>query len=87
MPHSNRPAMPQVIAVDDQFGTHRLPRMPAGIRCGTGAMRRCLMYRVTRGQVCGGFEVRRGVVVACAPILRVGLASWWRLAAEATSDS
>jgi hypothetical protein len=24
MPHSNRSAMPQVTAVDDQFGTHRM---------------------------------------------------------------
>ena len=44
------------------------------------------LYRVSRGQVCGGFEVRRGVVVECAPILRAGLASWWRLAADETSD-
>lgn len=26
------------------------------------------LYRVEHGAVCGGFEVRRGVVVACAPI-------------------
>jgi hypothetical protein len=39
------------------------------------------LYKVTHGQVCGGFEVRRGVVVACAPILRRQLARWWNLAA------
>jgi hypothetical protein len=44
------------------------------------------LYRVARGQVCGGFEVRRGVVVACAPILRAGLASWWQQAMDPTSD-
>jgi hypothetical protein len=44
------------------------------------------LYRVTRGQVCGGFEVRRGVVVACAPILRAGLVSWWQLAMDPASD-
>jgi hypothetical protein len=36
------------------------------------------MYRVIHGQVCAGFEVRRGVVVACAPVLRARLAEWWR---------
>jgi hypothetical protein len=45
------------------------------------------LYRVTRGQVCGGFEVRSGVVVVCAPVLRAGLASWWRMALDPTRDS
>lgn len=36
------------------------------------------LYRVTHGQVCAGFEVRRGVVVDCAPILRQRLTYWWR---------
>lgn len=40
------------------------------------------MYRVTQGQVCAGFEVRRGVVVACAPVLRNRLVEYWRLAHE-----
>ena len=44
------------------------------------------LYRVTHGQVCAGFEVHRGVVVACAPILRAGLATWWRLAVDEASD-
>lgn len=44
------------------------------------------LYRVTEGQVCAGFAIRRGVVVECAPILRAGLAKWWRLAADETSD-
>ncbi|HEX5145345.1 MAG TPA: SLOG family protein [Mycobacterium sp.] len=44
------------------------------------------LYRVTRGTLCAGFEVRRGVVVACAPVLRRGLASWWRLAMGPASD-
>lgn len=44
------------------------------------------LYRVTSGPVCAGFEVDRGVVVACAPILRAGLASWWQLAVDPTSD-
>jgi len=44
------------------------------------------LYRVTHGQVCAGFEARRGLVVACAPILRAGLATWWRLAADEASD-
>ncbi|MDQ3762166.1 MAG: DUF2493 domain-containing protein [Actinomycetota bacterium] len=44
------------------------------------------LYQVTRGTLCAGFEVRRGVVVACAPILRAGLATWWRLATEPASD-
>ena len=39
------------------------------------------LYRVTHGQVCAGFAVCRGVVVACAPILRRQLARWWDLAA------
>jgi hypothetical protein len=39
------------------------------------------LYRVTRGQICAGFEVRRGVVVACAPIRRQHLTRWWDLAA------
>jgi len=39
------------------------------------------LYRVTHGQMCGGFEVHRGVVVACAPILRRQLTRWWALAA------
>lgn len=45
------------------------------------------LYRVTRGTLCAGFEVRRGVVVACAPILRTGLAKWWRLAADPASNT
>jgi len=44
------------------------------------------LYRVTHGQVCAGFAVCRGVVVACAPILRAGLAQWWCLAADGASD-
>ena len=40
------------------------------------------LYRVTAGQVCAGFEVHRGVVVECAPILRRELARWWDLAAS-----
>jgi len=43
------------------------------------------LYQVTHGQVCAGFEVHRGVVVACAPVLRANLATWWRLAADPTS--
>ena len=44
------------------------------------------LYQVTHGQVCAGFIVHRGVVPLCAPILRAGLASWWRLAAEEVRD-
>jgi hypothetical protein len=43
------------------------------------------LYRMSHGQVCAGFEVRRGVVVACAPSLRAGLAKWWRLATDPAS--
>jgi len=43
------------------------------------------LYRVTRDGLCAGFEVRRGVVVACAPILRRQLARWWDLAAAGDS--
>ncbi|MGH3606353.1 MAG: SLOG family protein [Pseudonocardiaceae bacterium] len=39
------------------------------------------LYRVTHGKLCAGFEVRRGVVVECAPILRRQLVRWWDLAA------
>lgn len=45
------------------------------------------LYRVTHGQVCGGLEVHRGLVAHCAPILRAGLATWWRLAADEASDA
>ena len=44
------------------------------------------LYRVTRGTLCAGFEVRRGVAVECAPILRAELASWWHLAGDPASD-
>ena len=44
------------------------------------------LYRVTEGTLCAGFEVRRGVVVECAPILRASLATWWRLAGDPASD-
>lgn len=44
------------------------------------------LYRVTRPTLCAGFEVRRGVVVHCAPILRADLASWWQRAADPASD-
>lgn len=43
------------------------------------------LYRVSRGSMCAGFEVRRGVVVACAPILRRGLSSWWDAAVRGGS--
>jgi hypothetical protein len=39
------------------------------------------LYRVTYGQVSAGFEVHRGLVITCAPILRPQLARWWDLAA------
>jgi hypothetical protein len=41
------------------------------------------LYGVTRGQVRAGFEVRRGVVVAGAPILRDGLTSGTKTSASA----
>jgi hypothetical protein len=44
------------------------------------------MYRVTQGTLCAGFLVHSGLVVACAPALRAGLAKWWDLAADPTSD-
>jgi hypothetical protein len=35
MPHGHHPGMPQVTAVDGQFGTHRIPSPRAGVRCTT----------------------------------------------------
>ena len=34
------------------------------------------IYQVTRYQICAGFIVRGGRIVACAPILRKRL-GWW----------
>jgi hypothetical protein len=41
-------------------------------------------YQVTDGGVCAGFEVRRGLIVQCAPKLRRERARWW--AAVAAGD-
>jgi hypothetical protein len=38
------------------------------------------LYQVTHRQRCAGFEVHRGVVTMCAPILRRQLTRWWDLA-------
>jgi hypothetical protein len=67
-----------VILPKDARGEDRLSRPRAVDRADAS--------RVTNGSLCAGFEVRRGVVVACVPILRTGLASWWHLAMDPTSD-
>jgi hypothetical protein len=38
------------------------------------------LYRVTTRYLCAGFVVERGLVVACAPILRKKLAYWTTIA-------
>jgi hypothetical protein len=58
------------------------PRIPVWLRGDPPIPDGC--YQVTDGGVCAGFEVRRGLVVACAPVLRRERARWW--AAVAAGD-
>ena len=47
MPHSNRPAMPQVTAVDNQFGTHKVAPETGTVK--HPRLRRAFLARPTRG--------------------------------------
>lgn len=44
------------------------------------------LYRVTTSYLCAGFELRDGVVVACAPILRKKLPYWMTVAERVDDD-
>jgi hypothetical protein len=60
-PNGHRPAMPQVTAVDGQFGSHRLRRpgrpSPAGATVGAGCVRRAL------GHYAHGLQQRKLLLV------------------------
>jgi len=38
------------------------------------------LYQVTTSYLCAGFEIKRGQVVACAPILRKNILFWMKIA-------
>jgi hypothetical protein len=45
------------------------------------------LYRVTTPTLCAGFEIRGGVVVECAPILRRKLSYWMRHAIRVDAET